>query len=70
MYNYDDYMQNMSIKNKTYLNYATTEKDQNDFKSKRVVNILNDDVTLTQQIYLILLSILALKVLSISMYSK
>lgn len=70
MYNYDDYMQNMSIKNKTYLNYATPEKDQNDFKSKRVVNILNDDVTLTQQIYLILLSILALKVLSISMYSK
>jgi len=69
MYIDDEYLEHLSVKNSTYLNTDTTSKKTNSFKAK-IQGKHFGNITLIQQVYLLLLTILALKVLSSSMYLK
>ena len=67
MYIDDEYLEHLSVKNSTYLNTDTESKETNYFKTK-IPRKHFDSITLIQQFYLLMLTILALKVLSSSMY--
>ena len=64
----DEYMEDMLIKNNTYLNAVVKPKDDIQYYEKPPSVPIQSDVTLTQQVYLALLTIFALKLLTVSMY--
>lgn len=67
MYISDDYMEHLFVTNSSYLNENTTKKPMSTLTNKiSTGNTVN--ITLMQQTYLIIVTILALKVLSTSIY--
>lgn len=65
----DEYLKHLSLKNSTYLNTDTKSKDLYSVKPNISKTSFNN-ITLMQQIYLSLITILLLKILSATMYFK
>lgn len=69
MYIADEYLRNLFVSNPTKLNSNTGSTG--DVSSEPLtINNNNNKITLMQQTYLIMLTIVALKVLNSSMYGK
>ena len=69
MYIADEYLRNLFVSNPTQLNSNTGSTG--DVSSEPLtINNNNNKITLMQQTYLIMLTIVALKVLNSSMYGK
>ena len=67
MYSEDPYLENLLINNPRHLNTIISSNNQNNTNN---IKNFDDDSSFIQKTYLILLSILGLKILSMSIYSK
>ena len=68
MYIDDEYLEHLFISNPTKLNSNTSKKTS--LSSTKYSGEKNEKITLIQQMYLAMLTLIALKVLSSSMYKK
>ena len=69
MYIADEYLRNLFVSNPTKLNINTGSRGDISSEPLKITN-KNNKITLMQQTYLILLTIVALKILNSSMYGK